>query len=196
MAVVLELQGVTVVEDFLPLQLGNSDLILGIQWLEKLGTMSTNWKTQTIKFQLRGEQVVLKGDPSLGRTLISLKAMLKTLKGEGDGFVVELNVMEGLEVTAQEDFISHAPPFLQHLLQLHSQVFQAPEGLPPQRGHEHSIVLKDGTDPVSIQTYKYPHFQKTEIENLIHDMLKAGIIQPSHSPFSSPVLLAKKKDGS
>lgn len=41
------LQGVRVVEDFLPLPLGNSDLILGIQWLEKLGTMTTNWMSSS-----------------------------------------------------------------------------------------------------------------------------------------------------
>lgn len=35
-SVVLEVQGVVIVENFLPLDLGNSDLILGIQWLEKI----------------------------------------------------------------------------------------------------------------------------------------------------------------
>lgn len=72
-SVVLQLQGITIIEDYLPLALGNSDLILGIQWLEKLGTMTTNWKTQTIKFQIGSDTVTLKGDPSLGRTEISLK---------------------------------------------------------------------------------------------------------------------------
>lgn len=31
-----------VCENFLPLSLGNSNLILGIEWLEKLGTVSSN----------------------------------------------------------------------------------------------------------------------------------------------------------
>lgn len=42
-------------------------------------------------------------------------------------------------------------------------------------------MLKEGTLPVSVRPYRYPHFQKAEIEQLISEMLAAGI---------------KKKDGS
>lgn len=38
----LQLQNVTVEEDFLPLELGSSDMILGMQWLRKLGNMHIN----------------------------------------------------------------------------------------------------------------------------------------------------------
>ena len=57
-------------------------------------------------------------------------------------------------------------------------------------------MLKDGSDPVSVRPYRYPQSQNDEIERLIQEMLAAGIIRPSTSPFSSPVLLVKKKDGS
>lgn len=46
-------------ENLLTLNLGNSDLILGIEWLEKLGTISSNWKTQTMRFQLDGRAITL-----------------------------------------------------------------------------------------------------------------------------------------
>lgn len=82
-SVVLHLQGVTIIEDFLPLQLGNSNMILGVQWLEKLGTVSTNWKTQTLKFMLGEKSVTLKGDPSLGRSMVSFKTMMRTIKKGG-----------------------------------------------------------------------------------------------------------------
>lgn len=189
--VALHLQGIDVVEEFLPLGLGSADVILGIKWLETLGMTHTNWKTQVMKFRLGNESVTLRGDPSLGKTLVSLKAMMRTIKHEGTGILVELNQLEGL---GEEK--SDVPPFLHQILADYAEVFDMPMGLPPIRGHEHSIVLKDDSQPISVRPYRYPHAQKDEIERLIKEMLAAGIIQVSNSPFSSPVLLVKKKDGS
>jgi len=53
-----------------------------------------------------------------------------------------------------------------------------------------------GSQPVKVKPYRYPHSQKEEIERLVSGLLDEGIIQPSKSPFSSPIILVKKKDGS
>lgn len=67
---------------------------------------------------------------------------------------------------------------------------------PPTSELDHRIILKEGQGPVNVRPYQYPFVQKGEIERLINDMLQAGIIQPSNSPYSSPILLVNKKDGS
>jgi hypothetical protein len=40
------------------------------------------------------------------------------------------------------------------------------------------------------------YYQKKKIEKQVHGMLNSSLIQPSTRPFSSSVLLVKKKDGS
>ena len=84
---------------------------------------------------------------------------------------------------------------MQALLEEYSDVFAASTSLPPVREIDHKIPLKDGTEAINVRPYRYAYFQKTEIENQVRDMLNAGLIRPSTSPFSSPVLLVKKKDG-
>jgi hypothetical protein len=74
-------------------------------------------------------------------------------------------------------------------------IFYEPTQLPPAREVDHCIPLKEGTEPINVRPYRYAYFQKTEIEKQVQDMLKLGLIKPSTSPFSSPVLLVKKKDG-
>lgn len=197
--VLLQLPGGLVVEeDFLPLGLGNSDVILRVQWLETLGTVVSNWKTQEMAFEMRGNKYKLKGDPSLARSKVSLKAIMKTLRKEGGGLWLELNHVQVTGPLTEDESkeTQKVPDFLQGVLTKMASIFEPPVGLPPRRGHEHAIVLKEGSNPVGVRPYRYPQFQKDGIERLIKEMLAAGIIQPSTNPFSSPVILVKKKDGS
>lgn len=55
-------------DDFLILELGNFDVILGLQWLEKLGEITTNWKIQRMRFHGEHGLVELRGVFSLGKS--------------------------------------------------------------------------------------------------------------------------------
>lgn len=88
------------------------------------------------------------------------------------------------------------PPNIHQLLLEFAAVFDKPSGLPPPRALDHDIPLISGASPVSVRPYRYPPAIKDEIERQVQEMLTTGIIQPSASPFSSAVLLVKKKDKS
>nr|KYP40535.1 Retrovirus-related Pol polyprotein from transposon 412 family [Cajanus cajan] len=85
-------------------------------------------------------------------------------------------------------------PRLAALLHRYSTLFSTPTSLPPSRHNDYSITLLPNTTPISVRPYRYPHFQKQEIEVQVQKMLESGFIKPSTSPYSSPVLLVKKKD--
>ena len=46
-------------------------------------------KAQTMQFLWQGQKAILVGDPSLKKSKISLKAMIKALRSEGGGILVE-----------------------------------------------------------------------------------------------------------
>ena len=88
------------------------------------------------------------------------------------------------------------PTIIEKTLTQYDKVFQKPKGLPPLRGREHSITLQANSQPISVRPYRYPHAHKEAMEKLVQEILVEGLVRPSQSPYSSPVLLVKKKDNS
>ncbi|GKE42400.1 hypothetical protein Tco_1469684, partial [Tanacetum coccineum] len=72
---------------------------------------------------------------------------------------------------------------------------EVPKGLPPKRAHDHTIPLIPNTPPISIRPYIHPHNQKDEVELMVKELLDSGVIRNSQIPFSSPIVMVKKKYG-
>nr|GEX51475.1 putative mitochondrial protein [Tanacetum cinerariifolium] len=71
--------------------------------------------------------------------------------------------------TKENSGIPNTPSVLDPLIAEFADVFEVPNCLPPKRGHNHKIPLKEGTQPINMRTY-------------------------SQSSFSTPVVMVKKKD--
>lgn len=73
-------------------------------------------------------------------------------------------------------------------------MFATPTQLPPPRNQDHHIPLKPNSGPVNSHPYRCPIAHRAEIEKITKEMLEAGVIKASTSPFASPVLVVRKKD--
>ena len=60
---------------------------------------------------------------------------------------------------------------------------------------EHRIET-GGARPVRLPPYRLPHAYRDTVKQELDEMLKQGIIEPSSSEWSAPIVLVKKKDGS
>lgn len=186
------------------LPMGGYDLVLGVDWLGSLGLVTFDYKNLTLQFEYKGQKVTLQGKAHGGKPRLqqmSAKAFVRSCQRQGNGFLYVFNhttqpqVSEMKDVGREPTKLAKEQVQLQSLLQEYEDIFKPPVGLPPNRSIEHSIELKEGSQPFSIRPYRNSFDQKNEIERLVTEMLETGIIRPSTSPFASPILLVKKKDG-
>lgn len=196
------MQGHSFSMDLFVLGLRGADVVLGAQWLKRLGPVLMNYNSLTMTFFHNNTCVELKGDsptPTVG-----LHHFQRLTRLDPEAQLFSLHITSPYDTPTQPTpthspslpDTDHLDPNFISLLSKHSHLFTEPSTLPPYRPTDHTIPLLPQSTPVNVRPYRYPHSQKLEIESQVAKFLKTGWIQPSTSPFSSPVLLLKKKDGS
>jgi hypothetical protein len=143
--------------------------------------MEVHWQAKWLSIPYNGATIVLQGLAADSDTELVVQ-------------ILAFNVTDS--EAAVQQFPADIPEDIAALLAEFPSVFEVPHSLPPKRACDHAIPLISGATPVNIRAYRYPPNLKDEIERQVNTMLEQGLIQPSKSPFSSPVLLVRKKDGS
>ena len=69
-------------------------------------------------------------------------------------------------------------------------------GMPPDRDIEFIIDLLLGTGPIAKRPYRKATDEVKELKEQLRELQEKGYIRPSSSPWGSPVLFIRKKDGS
>nr|XP_051211101.1 uncharacterized protein LOC127328548 [Lolium perenne] len=198
-------QGHTFQQDVKILPLGCYDMILGEDWLDDHSPMWVHWRRKRMRFTHKHRRITLNGVSDNIKTCRPVKIpKLQGLQRRGaithmvqvhwaaEGHIIQV---QALQEKQGDSTASALAPEIQQLLDAHEGLFSKPEGLPPSRTADHRIPLVPGAQPVKARPYRYTPQQKTEIENQVKEMIKSGIIRLSSSPFASPVLLVRKKDG-
>jgi hypothetical protein len=187
----LTMGGYVMNSPMIDIPMGGVDVILGVQWLQSLGTMDFSFQELFMKFSLEGKEIELRGITGKPGKVIRSNGMKKLLKKGNQGVIIQLC---SLDVQTSKPSI---PLDLQGIIDNHSKLFEdILIGLPPTRNHDHVIHLIHGSVPPNIMPYRYHYAQKSEIECMVEEMLGDGIIRPSQSSYYASVVMVLNKEGS
>jgi hypothetical protein len=181
------------VHDVYVMDLLDTNIILGAQWLSTLGPITTNYKTMEMSFtEEGGQKILIWGMTGNAAKVVTAKRMEAIFRRDEIVYAAECRISTRVD----EQGKVHYTPKIKEILDKHHKVFgPIPQGVPLDRGFEHIIELEEGAKPIITTPYKHPKKYKDEIEKAIKELLDIGHIRPSTSPFASSVVLVKKKDG-
>ncbi|CAI7793637.1 unnamed protein product [Closterium sp. NIES-54] len=124
--------------------------------------------------------------------------MKRAVAAGADVYTVDIAIVE--EADKPSDFqklLAAVPSELQELLKRFPGIFpdDLPEGLPPQRAHDHQIELEPGAQPTVQRQFILTQPEPDELRKQLDYLLEKKFIRPSSSPFATPILFTPKKDG-
>ena len=105
--------------------------------------------------------------------LIEGPKMMKEIHRHSEGILLQLFMVQ-LGVDQQCPAVE--APNLQQLLGVFQELFAEPQGLLPVRPQDHKIPLIKGSSPVNVRPYRYPYYQKNEIEKIVMGLLNDRVI--------------------
>jgi hypothetical protein len=189
----VKLGNYTLTDTFYVVDLSDTDVVLGVQWLYSLGEIGFNYQTLTMSFRdASGSRVVLRGMSTGAPRGVSTKRLERIFRHGDVAYATECLITTRKDSEGREQY----HPQIRELLGHYEPVFwPIPPGRPPDRGFEHMIELEAGATPVITAPYRHPKKFKDEIEKAIKELLAMGHIRPSMSPFASSVVLVLNKDG-
>lgn len=182
-------------------KLAQDDVILGKPWLSYINP-DIDWPTNTIKITKKGVTYQLqtpngKEDEREELPLLSALQIKKKLRKGATVFLAVIREIPEQPMQSSSGEQSEAwKEQLQKVLEKHKEVFEKlPEGLPPKRSVDHKIELEPGAKPPYLPIYHMSPLELEELNRQLTELIEKGYIQPSKSPYGSPVLFVPKKNG-
>ncbi|CAI7768914.1 unnamed protein product [Closterium sp. NIES-53] len=136
--------------------------------------------------------------PESSTVHVNAITMKRAVAAGADLYAVDIAIVE--EADKPSDFqklLEALPSELQDLLKRFPGIFpdDLPEGLPPQRAHDHRIELEPGAQPTIQRQFRLTQPELDKLRKLLYYLLEKKFIRPSSSPFAAPILFTPKNDG-
>ncbi|GJS27533.1 putative reverse transcriptase domain-containing protein [Tanacetum coccineum] len=177
--------------DLMPVELGNFDVIIGMDWLVKYHVVIV-YDEKIVRIPFRNEILIVRGDESNNghESRLNIISCTKTQKNLLKGcqvFLAHITTKKA-EDKSEEKRLEDIPI-----------VQDFPKDLPgisPTRQVKFQIDLVPGAAPVARAPYRLAPSEMKELSDQLHELSDKGFIRPSSSPWGALVLFVKKKDGS
>ncbi|KAM1377858.1 hypothetical protein FF1_039310 [Malus domestica] len=161
--------------DLYSLPVGGCDIVLGVKWLSSISPVLWDFQLLTMEFAKNGSQYKLIHSDTHAPPIqeVTLQQLDKEIFNSNLGlflYSIEDKMIEACDLNPLQ------LKQLQEVLGQFDTIFVLPTELPPSRVHNHQIPLIPGSKPPNIRLYHYGPLQKTEIEKVVQELLKAGFI--------------------
>lgn len=127
------------------------NIVLGCQWLEKLGPITTDQRKLMMEFEGPRGRIRLKGDPHLVETALSGNSLKRIAVKGRVAYYCQLQC----ESKGHHD-ITTVSQVVSKILSDHDSLFAEPTEVPPERQLNHRIILNPNTAPINVHPYRYP----------------------------------------
>lgn len=163
-------------------------ILLGRKFLTKFEKLEVNWRKMSLK---------------IGNTLIKGKRVIQGGSLDSRVYVAQNKVttedkMKGKlrdHVSKYRNLSNSNKEELLKVLEDNADLFIENPKSPPEAQLVSHVVDTRNAQPIADKTRRFSPKMAAEIEEHVTEMLTNGICQPSKSPWSSQVLLSRKKDG-
>ena len=170
-----------------------------IDWIKDELCFMHNGKKLLIVNQICSEETTIR---TTRITMITAKQMNKAVKKNHVVCLMTINVLDSNDKDNDDiqdwSSMNRTSPKIQNVLDEFQDVFptKLPVGLPPERTVDHVIDVIPGSPPAYRGIIPLSTDELMEVKTQLDHLLEQGFICVSKSPYGTPVLFIKKKDGS
>src|SRR5258706_2472025 len=172
----------------------NYSLILGYDWLAQHNP-SIDWMETKIMFrEPKNPKEKLASGEKIDIHMVSTLTMTKLCKDPGTpAFVISMADLIPSQVTATDTLDSILAEYCNF-----RDVFSGEKvgTLTPHRPYDLQINVEEGAKPIHRPIYSLSPPELAALQEFLEEHTRSGFICPSKSPWGSPILFVKKKDGS